>query len=78
MDGVVREVGDKVYRDNITNKICNEFYRENSECSYCCIVEENIDLRDMTPTSYVPGDRITGSLDKLGCVVIRGIRIENV
>ena len=40
------------------------------------MVEENIDLRDMTPTSYVPGDRITGSLDKLGCVVIRGIRIE--
>ena len=31
-DGVAREIGNQVYRDNITNKICKDFYRKDPEC----------------------------------------------
>ena len=76
MDGVAREIGDEVYRDDITSKICKEFYTRSPECSHCRKCEEIIDLRGILPTSYSPGDRIIGCLESLGWVVVRGIRIE--
>ena len=33
-----------------------------------------MDLRDIPPTSYAPGDRIIGCLETLGWIVIRGVR----
>ena len=66
MDGVAREIGDEVYRDDITNKICKECYKRSPECSHCRQWEHIIDLRDILPKSYAPGDRIIGCLDSLG------------
>lgn len=77
MDGVAREIVDQVYRYNITHKICKYFYNNDPECLSCCMVEETIDLRTISPMSYSSGDRIIGCLEKLGRVVIRGIRIQN-
>ena len=34
-DGVAREQGDQVYCNDITNKICDEFYEEDPDCSNC-------------------------------------------
>ena len=76
MDGATHEIGDQVYRDNNTNKIYKDFYKDNPEYSNCRKVEEIIDLREISPTSYVLGYRIIGCLDELGWVVIRGIQIE--
>jgi hypothetical protein len=74
-DGVAREQGDQVYRQDITNKICNQFYEENPVCDNCSKDPEILDLSGVLPTSFVPGDRIIGCLEELGWVVIRGIRV---
>ena len=74
-DGVVREQGDKVYRENITNKVCEEFHAEDPVCFNCCKEEEILDLSGVSPNSYASGERILGCLEELGWVVIRGIRI---
>ena len=76
MDGVARELGDQVYRNNITNKICKDFYTERPECSNCRKLEQIIDLRDILPTSYALEDRIIECLHSLGLVAIRCIQIE--
>jgi hypothetical protein len=74
-DGVAREQGDKVYRENITNKVCEEFHAEDPVCFKCCKEEEILDLSGVSPNSYASGERRLGCLEELGWVVIRGIRI---
>lgn len=76
-DGVSREQGDKVYREDITNVICNQFYEENPRCDYCSKEIEILDLSGVSRHSYNPGDRIIGCLEELGWVVIRGIRVQD-
>ena len=76
-DGVAREQGDQVYRDNITKKICEDFYEQEPGCSKCSNEAGILDLSSIPPLSYAPGDRIIGCLEELGWVVIRGIRIDN-
>ena len=75
-DGVAREYGDQVYRDDITNKICKDFYEEDPDCGNCSKEAEILDLRGVLPHSFAPGDRIIGCLKELGWVVIRGIRVQ--
>ena len=73
MDDVAREIGDKVYRENVTNEIYKDLYTESPECSNYRKLEKIIDLHDISLTSYLPGDRIIGCLDSLGWVVVRCI-----
>ena len=75
-DGLAREHGDQVYPDNITNKICKDFYKQDVVCLNCCNEEEIVGLRSIPPWFYSPGQRIIGCLEELGWVVIRGIIIE--
>ena len=75
MDGVARELGDQVYRENINSKICVDIYKDSPNCINCRKWEETLDLRGIPPTSYAAGERIIGSLDSLGWVVVRGVRI---
>ena len=63
-DGVAREDGDQVYRTNITNKICKDMYKTLPKCLHCRRFETTIDLRDIPPNSYNPGDYIIGDLDE--------------
>ncbi len=74
-DDVAREQGDKVYRENITNKVCEEFHAEDPVCFNCCKEAEILDLSGVLPTSFAPGERIIGCIEELGWVVIRGIRV---
>ena len=74
-DGVARDQGDQVYRDDITNNLCEEFYEEDPGCRMCSTEAEIIDLSGIPPTSFASGERIMGCLEKLGWVVIRGIRV---
>ena len=74
-DGVLRESGDRVYRENISRKICREMYKSRTGCQYCNIPSEVLDLRHIPKHSYNPGDRIMGDLDELGWIVVRGVRM---
>ena len=74
-DGVAREKGNQVYRDDITDKVCEDFYEQDPACIMCSTEAEIIDLSGISPMSFAPGERIIGFLEKLGWVVIRGIRV---
>ena len=74
MDGVAREPGDHLYRNNINSKVCDDMYRELPRCLHCQKLEEILDLRSIPSTSYAPGERIIGCLDTLGWTVVRGVR----
>ena len=65
-DGVAREIGEQVYRNNITNLICNDLYKGKKECLQCRSWEQVIDLQDIPKNSYQPGQRIIGCLETLG------------
>ena len=60
MDGVSRENGEEVYRNDITEKICRDMYRTHPSCIDCKKSETTIDLTDIPPNSYSPGDYIIG------------------
>ena len=75
-DGVARENGDQVYRQDITNKICPDMYKALPRCNLCRQNGSTIDLRDIPPNSYHPGDYIIGDLDQYGWKVVRGVRIN--
>ena len=76
-DGVAREQGDQVYREDMTNVICNQFYEDNPSCVHCSKEIEILDLSGVSSNSYNPGDRIIGCLEEYGWVVIRGIRVKD-
>ena len=73
IDSVAREIDYQVYHNNITTEIYKDLYTLSPKCLYCRKLEEIIDLRDILPKSYAPGDRIIGCLDSLVWVVIRCI-----
>ena len=75
-DGVLRESGDRVYREDINQKICKDMYSSRPTCQYCRMPSQVLDLRDIPPNSYCPGDRITGDLDEYGWMVVRGVRMN--
>ena len=49
-------------------------YRTHPSCSDCKKSETTIDLTDIPPNSYSPGDYIIGDLKELGWKVVRGVR----
>ena len=65
-DGVARENGDQVYRQDITNKICPDMYKSLPRCNLCRQNGSTLDLRDIPPNSYHPGEYIIGDLDEYG------------
>ena len=76
MDGVARELGENLYRDGITDKICQDLYKDYPQCLDCLNLEGGvIDLSDVPSSSYNPGDIIIGDLEQLGWVVVRGVRV---
>ena len=74
-DGVAREIGEQVYRSDITNLICKDLYKDKKECLQCRSWEQIIDLREIPKTSYQPGQRIIGCLETLGWIVVRGVPV---
>ena len=73
---MVRETGEQVYREGITYHICQDIYNEQPTCGHCKRIETVVDLRGISPQSYVPGERIIGDLEELGWIVVRGVRIN--
>ena len=61
--GIARETGDEVYRGNIHYHTCEDLYMKNPNCPKYKNREILVDLRDMFPTSYSPGERIIGNLE---------------
>ena len=61
-DGVAREYGDQVYRDDITNKIRKDFYEEDPDCGNYSKEAEILDLSGVSPNSLL---QVLGSLDVL-------------
>ena len=75
-DGVARENGEQVYRENIHYYKCGDIYNVETTCVHCNRKETVADLRGISPNSYVPGERIIGDLEELGWMVVRGVRID--
>ena len=76
-DGVLAELGDRVYQDKINEHICKDFYKDNLECEHCKEKEIVIDLRKVPDKSSNTGEHICGDLDKLGWVVLRGLKMTD-
>ena len=75
-DGVLRESGDQVYREDITHKICPQMYKARPTCQHCMVPSQVLDLREIADTSYASGDWIIGDLDEYGWMVVRGVRMS--
>lgn len=75
-DGVVREEGDLVYRENLSQDTCQHLWDEHSPCQPCQQRETVINLTNIPPRSYNSGERIFGDLKELGWVVVRGVRVD--
>ena len=52
-------------------------YKALPTCMDCRRYESVIDLRDIPPGSYNPGDYIIGDLEEYGWKVVRGVRMSN-
>ena len=75
-DGVARENGEQVYRENIHYHICGDIYNVEQVCVHCNRHETVVNFRGIGPQSYVPGERIIEDLEELRWVVVRGMRID--
>ena len=75
-DGVAREEGDLVYRENLSYHTCQHLWDESPPCQLCQQDETVIDLSNIPPRSYLAGERIFGDLKELGWLVVRGVRVD--
>ena len=75
-DGVARETGEQVYREGIHYHTCPDIHEEQPTCVHCNRRETVVDLRGISPQSYIPGKRIIGDLKELGWMVVRGVRLD--
>jgi len=80
MDGIGRDDGSNIYRDNRKGRACEYMYEQNNECHHCqhdmnCVLDE-IDLSEVPENSYNPGDKIIGCLEEFSWVVARGVRVS--
>ena len=74
-DGVARESGDRVFRDNINEETCEHLFQNQEGYPHCINSEYEIDLSPIPNSSYKPGDWIIGNLDDYGWVVVRTKRV---
>ena len=78
-DSVQSETGEKVYRHDISNRICKHMYQYDGKCKHCFCDNTDemrvIDLTNVPETSYKPGEPILGMLNDYGWVVVRGLRV---
>ena len=75
-DGVAREEGDLVYREDLTDHACQHLWDESPPCQLCQQPETVIDLSNIPAESYSPGERIFGDLKELGWVVVSDVRVD--
>ena len=75
-DGVARENGEQVYRENIHYHGCRDIYKQEPRCIDCNIHETISDLHGIEPSSYSPSERIIGDLEELGWMIVRDMIID--
>ena len=76
-DGVAREYGDYVYRNELDTNMCKDVYDDACECPQCMEGETVIDCTCVPSTSFNQvGDTIVGNLQKFGWVVFRGLTLD--
>ena len=76
IDGVAQENSEHVYWENIHDHTCRDIYKDRPTCPDCDGYETLVDLRDIWPNSYSPGERIIGDIETLELMVVRGVRID--
>ena len=76
-DGVAREFGELLYRNNLDEFMCPDFYDEVCEYPHCMEGETVIDCTCVPSISFNQvGKTIVGNLEKYGWVVMRGLIID--
>ena len=76
-DGVAREFGELLYRNNMDKFMRPNFYDEVCECSQCMEGETIIDCTCVPSTSFNQvGEHIVGNLEKYGWIVMCGLTID--
>ena len=76
-DGIAREADDRVYRWNVTNHICKDFYNKHPDCCECRKQEVLISLREVKENSFMEDNIIIGVLNDIEWVVVRWVRVNN-
>ena len=77
-DGIAREMGNKVYRTDISRHTYKYLYDKcSTNCDKYKSDEVVIDLRSINDLSNLPGEKLIGDLKNLGWVVVRGVRIDS-
>ena len=76
-EAVARDLGDRVYRNTMNDHICDNFYISDPFCEYFQKPEVFVELRYISSRSGNTGDCILGDLDKLGWLVLRGLRTNS-
>ena len=75
-DGVLTELGDRVYWDKINEHTYKDLYKDSLECEHCKEKEIDIDLRKVPDNSSDIGEHMCGDLDQHKWVVLRGLKMK--
>ena len=76
-DGVAREFGELLYRNNLYKYVCKDFYDEVCKCPQFMEGETVVDCTCVPSTSFNQvGETIVGNLEKYRWVVMRGLTID--
>jgi len=76
-DGIAREYGREVYREQARRCVCNQLHADPPSCLECLQPQNVIDLRTISDDSCDAGHVLAGNLHELGWVVVRGVRISS-
>ena len=73
---IIKEAGDRLYRKDLINHTCLQFYEEYSTCYEC--PKSVINLNSIDKTTYKSGKRIIWCVKNYGWDVVRGMTMSDV